>query len=282
MGQRLEFDLSFEIPDCDAMLTDRVEDTVDYAEVCDIVALAATERSYRTLERLGQVVGERLMERFDCESVGFGRPSPSRRSPTRSRRPRWRSPSSAPPSPATRTRMTERLAERAGYLGLGSNVGEREARSRPRVGAMPSRGSRSRRSPPLYETEPVGEVLDQPDFLNAAARVRTALEPEELLDVCKRIEAEQGRESGGPRHGPRPIDVDLLLLGDIELETERLTLPHPEVPARRFVLLPLLELDPALVLPDGTKLRTRSTRSEGPGGAPALGATRARTSALAR
>src|ERR687897_455998 len=69
IGQRLEFDLSFDVPDCDAVLTDRLEDTVDYAEVCDIVALAATERSYRTLERLCQVVAERLMERFECESV---------------------------------------------------------------------------------------------------------------------------------------------------------------------------------------------------------------------
>jgi dihydroneopterin aldolase len=69
VGQRLEFDLSFDVPDCDAVLTDRLEDTVDYAEVCDIVALAATERSYRTLERLCQVVGERLMERFGCENV---------------------------------------------------------------------------------------------------------------------------------------------------------------------------------------------------------------------
>jgi dihydroneopterin aldolase len=69
VGQRLEFDLSFELEDCDAVLTDRVEDTVDYSEVCDIVALAATERSYRTLERLCQVVGERLMERFSCETV---------------------------------------------------------------------------------------------------------------------------------------------------------------------------------------------------------------------
>lgn len=69
VGQRLEFDVSFDVPDCDAVLTDRLEDTVDYAEVCDIVALAATERSHRTLERLCQVVAERLMERFDCESV---------------------------------------------------------------------------------------------------------------------------------------------------------------------------------------------------------------------
>ena len=69
VGQRLEFDLSFDVPDCDAVLTDRIEDTVDYSEVCDIVALAATERSYRTLERLAQVVGQRLIERYGCESV---------------------------------------------------------------------------------------------------------------------------------------------------------------------------------------------------------------------
>jgi 7,8-dihydroneopterin aldolase/epimerase/oxygenase len=69
IGQRLEFDVTFDVPDCDAVLTDRLEDTVDYGEVCDIVALAATERSYRTLERLGQVVAERLMERYGCESV---------------------------------------------------------------------------------------------------------------------------------------------------------------------------------------------------------------------
>ncbi len=106
----------------------------------------------------------------------------------------------------------------------------------------------------VYETEPVGEVLDQPDFLNAAARVRTALDPEALLDVCKAIEVEHGRAFGGPRHGPRPVDLDLLLLGDLELRTDRLTLPHPELTARRFVLAPLLELDPELALPDGTLL----------------------------
>ena len=69
VGQRLEFDVSFDVPDCDAVLTDRLEDTVDYAEVCDIVALAATERNYKTLERLCKVIGERLMERFRSEHV---------------------------------------------------------------------------------------------------------------------------------------------------------------------------------------------------------------------
>ena len=69
------------------------------------------------------------------------------------------------------------------------------------------------------------------------------------------MERELGRERGGPRHGPRPIDVDVLLLGSIEHRSDRLTLPHPEVTARRFVLEPLLELEPGLTLPDGTALR---------------------------
>ena len=102
--------------------------------------------------------------------------------------------------------------------------------------ARATRGWRLTAISSTYETEPVGEVLDQPDFLNAAVRVRTELEPEELLDLCKAIEVERGRVLGGRRHGPRPLDVDLLLLGDVELETERLTLPHPEVTSRRFVL----------------------------------------------
>jgi 2-amino-4-hydroxy-6-hydroxymethyldihydropteridine diphosphokinase len=106
----------------------------------------------------------------------------------------------------------------------------------------------------LYETEPVGEILDQPDFLNAAVRIATDLGPEQLLDLCKAIEIEQGRMFGGPRHGPRPLDVDLLLLGDLMVSGERLTIPHPELTERRFVLVPLLELDPELALPDGTRL----------------------------
>jgi len=69
IGQRLEIDVSFDVPDCDAVLTDRIEDTIDYAAVADIVVLAATERSYRTLERLAHVIGERLMERYGCETV---------------------------------------------------------------------------------------------------------------------------------------------------------------------------------------------------------------------
>lgn len=141
------------------------------------------------------------------------------------------------------------------YLGLGSNVGDREGHLRAAVRALAGHpGIEVDALSSAYETEPVGEVTDQPEFLNAVARVRTSLAPEALLDACKAVEAERGRDFSGPRHGPRPLDVDLLLVGDIELRTERLTLPHREVTSRRFVLVPLLELSPDLELPDGTRL----------------------------
>jgi 2-amino-4-hydroxy-6-hydroxymethyldihydropteridine diphosphokinase len=143
---------------------------------------------------------------------------------------------------------------RVGYLGLGSNVGDRAGHLRAGIELLGRRGVEVEAVSSAYETEPVGEVLDQADFLNAAIRVRTELEPEELLDLCKRIESERGRALDAPRHSPRPLDVDLLLLGDLEIETDRLTLPHPEVTGRRFVLVPLLTLDPDLTLPDGTPL----------------------------
>lgn len=150
--------------------------------------------------------------------------------------------------------------ERVGYVGLGSNVGDREAELAAALDALRTRGVVVEAVSSLYETEPVGEVLDQPDFLNAVARVRTSLGPEDLLRLCKEIEGERGRDIAAPRHSPRPVDLDLLLLGDLQLESERLTLPHREVTARRFVLVPLLELDPGLALPDGRRLADQLER----------------------
>jgi 2-amino-4-hydroxy-6-hydroxymethyldihydropteridine diphosphokinase len=147
------------------------------------------------------------------------------------------------------------VTERRGFLGLGSNVGERRANLQAAVDALPSHRVRVVASSSVYETEPVGEILDQPEFLNACLEVETALDPEELLDACKAVEREVGREPGGPRHGPRAIDVDVLLLGERVWASERLRLPHEDLANRRFVLVPLVELDPALVLPDGRALR---------------------------
>jgi 2-amino-4-hydroxy-6-hydroxymethyldihydropteridine diphosphokinase len=144
-----------------------------------------------------------------------------------------------------------------GYLGLGSNEGDRLATLRAARAALERRGIEVSGSSSVYETAPQGEVTDQADFLNACLRIGTELDPEALLDLCKAVERELGREPGGLRHGPRPIDVDVLLLGGLEHRSDRLTLPHAEVTSRRFVLEPLLELDPELTLPDGTRLADR-------------------------
>jgi 2-amino-4-hydroxy-6-hydroxymethyldihydropteridine diphosphokinase len=143
---------------------------------------------------------------------------------------------------------------RTGLLGLGSNVGERREHLQAAVDALAGAGVEVIASSSTYDTDPVGEVLDQPSFLNACVLVRTALAPLELLDAVKDLEARLGREAGGVRHGPRAIDIDVLLLGDDELHDERMMLPHEQLLSRRFVLIPALELDGGLCAPDGRRL----------------------------
>ena len=152
-----------------------------------------------------------------------------------------------------------------GYLGLGSNIGDRRAQLEKAVAALPENGVKVLASSSVYETEPVGLVLDQRQFYNACLRVETDHGPEELLRACKEVERSLGRKPGGRRHGPRPIDVDVLLLDELEYASDRLTLPHPEVTSRRFVLVPLLELEPGLTLPDGTSLPQALTALGGDG-----------------
>ena len=143
---------------------------------------------------------------------------------------------------------------RVGYLGLGSNLGERRANLQAALDALAARGVAVLASSSTYDTDPVGEILDQPAFLNACLRIETALEPLELLALCKELERELGRGAGGPRHAPRVIDIDVLALGDLELRSDRLSLPHEQLLLRRFVLIPMLELDFELRTPAGERL----------------------------
>lgn len=146
------------------------------------------------------------------------------------------------------------MSSQVGYLGLGSNVGDRRSHLEDAVAALPAHRVQVLASSSVYETEPVGLVPDQREFYNACLRVLTPCGPEALLDACKAVERQLGRPAEGIRHGPRAIDVDLLLLGSLEYHSARLTLPHPEVRSRRFVLVPMLELDPELTLPGGARL----------------------------
>jgi 2-amino-4-hydroxy-6-hydroxymethyldihydropteridine diphosphokinase len=106
----------------------------------------------------------------------------------------------------------------------------------------------------VYVTEAMDDAAGQRDFYNAACAIRTDLDARALLSRCKTIERRLGREDAPVRHAPRAIDIDLLLLGDLELSEAGLVVPHPGVTTRRFVLEPLLELDPELRLPDGLPL----------------------------
>ncbi len=142
---------------------------------------------------------------------------------------------------------------RTGLLGLGSNVGERREHLQGAVGALPAVGVEVLASSSTYDTDPVGEVPDQRSFLNACVRVATTLEPLELLAAVKGLERDLGRRRG-PRHGPRTIDIDILLLGELELRHELMTLPHRQLLHRRFVLVPALELDFDTATPAGERL----------------------------
>ena len=254
VGQRLEFDISFDVPDCDAVLTDRIEDTVDYSEVCDIVALAATERSYRTLERLAQVVGQRLIERYGCESVRVR--AVEARAAAAAGDPGGRASRSSRSAAKRRGRGERRGRPQCGPATWAwaptSATAPRTCGRRSRCSA--SAGWRSRRSPP--PTRPSRSARCSTSRTSSTPRSASA--PSWSRRRCS-TSARRSRSSAAapldaPRHSPRPLDVDLLLLGDLELSTDRLTLPHPEVTSRRFVLAPLLELDPELTLPDGTRL----------------------------
>ena len=148
------------------------------------------------------------------------------------------------------------------YVGLGGNLGDRRALLDAAVDVL-------RREPGIEvvavssyrETEPVG-VVDQPPFLNGAVAVETTLAARELLDRLLAVERSLGRmREGEERHGPRTIDLDLLLYGAETVDEPGLTVPHPRLAERAFALEPLVELDPALTLPDGRSLGALLGRS---------------------
>lgn len=144
--------------------------------------------------------------------------------------------------------------ERA-YVGLGANLGDRLATitvATARLGALS--GVELVAVSQLRETDPVG-VVDQPRFLNGACSIDTSLEPRPLLDALLAIESSLGRVRDGARWGPRAIDLDLLLFGTRSVEEPGLSIPHPRLQERGFVLEPLLDLEPDLTLPDGRKVK---------------------------
>jgi 2-amino-4-hydroxy-6-hydroxymethyldihydropteridine diphosphokinase len=133
------------------------------------------------------------------------------------------------------------------YLCLGSNLGEREASLRQALTLLSPKVTVDAVSS-IYETEPIG-YREQPLFLNLVCRITTNLPPEELLHLAKEIETQMGRVPSDQINSPRPIDIDILFYEDKIMETQELTIPHPRLQDRAFVLIPLAEIAPGLVHP---------------------------------
>lgn len=133
------------------------------------------------------------------------------------------------------------------YLGLGGNIGDPRAAMRKALADLEARAdTRVIGVSPLYRTPPWGKP-DQPDFLNAAAHIRTRLDPTALLEVCLDIERSLKRVRG-ERWGPRPIDIDILIYAQRRIEMEKLSVPHPRMGERAFVLVPLVDIAPDIAL----------------------------------
>ena len=146
------------------------------------------------------------------------------------------------------TGAAPRSAEAVTYLGLGSNLGDRVANLESALDALERAGLTVEAVSSLYDTPPWGEpppgLAEPPRYANAAACVRGDLAPLDLLRLCKRIEVDAGRDLHAARNAPRVLDLDVLLVGDLELATHELEVPHPRMHLRAFVLAPLAEIAP--------------------------------------
>ena len=149
------------------------------------------------------------------------------------------------------------------YVGIGSNVGERELFCRDAVEALgETDGIEIERVSSLYETEPVGGP-PQRSFFNLVVRIECQLSPRRLLETCKGIEERMGREPSDIHWGPRVVDLDVLVFGDEKVNEPGLEIPHPRIRERRFVLVPLTEIDPHVTDPWGDRYADALDEAEG-------------------
>ena len=164
--------------------------------------------------------------------------------------------------------MSDRVAQSStsewvlAYVALGCNLGDRKANLNSAVQALYAHSECQQiRVSSFYETEPMGPA-DQPDYMNGVLGMQTRLAPLALLDTLQAIEQDHGRVRDGRRWGPRTLDLDLLLYGESIINTPRLTVPHPGIAERSFVLIPLLEIAPELVIPELGRVEELATQCQ--------------------
>jgi len=226
--------------------TDELELTIDYGEVVEAVSRVVGETSVGLLERLVTLVADEVLRRFPLvDRVGV--------TLTKLR----------PPVPAdlgaASVRCWRERPRRAAYLGLGSNLGDRLGHLRVAVASLPDVVAVSR----VYETAPVGGPPGQGPYLNLVVALATARSPRGLLAVARRLEQAAGRVRT-VTNGPRTLDVDVLFVGEEQVDEPDLVVPHPRLFARRFVLAPLSELAPDRVPPDSELRAEGEVRVLGP------------------
>jgi len=217
---------------------DALETTVDYAEVCKTLHQFMTAHTFNLIETAADRLCAELFKKYRAvNEVRIEVKKPD-----------------APLNQKVRYVSVETVRRRTGgvYIGLGANLGDREATILRALTYLNSRGDcRVVRQSSIYETKPYGNI-HQPDFLNAAAEIETFLTAHELLTLLKQIEAAEGRHQTGT-WSPRELDLDILFFGDAVIHSSVLTVPHPDLANRLFVLAPLAELAPGLLHPASGK-----------------------------
>lgn len=211
--------------------SDDLADTVSYAKIAHFVEKVFLRQTYKLIERCAETLAQEILLQFPIQKVSVTVKKP------------W-----APMKSHLRyaSVQVERMWHIA-YIGLGSNLGDRESNLAHAIKALEKEGILVLNTSPIYETKPWG-VLDQPDFLNAVVKVRTLYTPETLLAHCLSIEEELQRIRQ-EHWGPRTIDLDILLYDHITTENSDVVIPHPELANRYFVLKPLSDIAPLYVHP---------------------------------
>ncbi len=279
-GQEFVVDVDLQVDLRPAGEADDLAATVDYRRVYDVVREVVEGPPRQLLEALAEAVAARLLGLAPVQAVRVRVRKPSVPLPgpldhaaveiVRHRGPDPHRPHDEPPAPEPGRRAGDpagsprpsdahdagprhRITASGVFLGLGSNLGDRVRLVEQALAALEGSGRvRVVRRSSLYETAPVGRT-DQPAFVNMVALVETDLPPADLLALAHEVERSLGRVRG-ERWGPRPIDIDILLYGDVVVDAPGLVIPHPEITRRRFVLEPLLEIAPHAALPDGRRL----------------------------
>ena len=269
-AQPFEIDLEVEADLSVAGASDHLADTVDYGAITAVAAAVVGGKRFRLLERLADRIAAEVTDadpRIQAVTVTVRKLRPPLPVDLTSAGVRITRTRRQHPEPVTEkvARGTESVtgSEGAGrqraFIGLGSNLGDRTATLRTAVSALPDVVAVS----PVYETDPVGGPDDQPPFLNLVVELATDLSPRDLLEIAHQLEAAAGRVRLEP-DGPRTLDVDILLVGELTVDEPDLVVPHPRMFRRRFVLAPLADLAPDLVTPPALAAAEGEVRRIGP------------------